>query len=253
MNIIEHFKSIRNHIEKGRINEAIDKLQFLSNKSSILDKVILQKSRLSELNKIILNGTLSYEEGNITRNQITSSILNLANEIEKEILKEDGIRKQLFLSVEEFIRKFGLDSKIIKKYLPTSSRKKLICLWVDDKPEDDKIEMDILTALNIQCKIATDPYSAYQIMKEKKPNIIVINSLGRLRDNINEGIEYCEFLNRDKKYKDIPVIMHSISLQNRINNREKVKLPKNIKNNFKDKNTLIIKDLIEEIIINLKR
>lgn len=203
------------------------------------------------MNKIILRGTLAYEQGNITKNQITSSLLELANELEQEILEHDGIKKELGLSVEEFIRKFGLDRIILEKHLLKARRKKYTCLWIDDDPTNDKIEMDILTALDIQCRIAKNPYDAYKELKEKKPSIIVLNSLTRLRDNENEGIEYSEFLFRDKKYKNIPIIMHSISLQKRIEKNKNIKLPQNIKNDFKKRNTLIIKDLIEEVILNL--
>ena len=45
--------------------------------------------------------------------------------------------------------------------------------------------------------------------------------------------------------------MHSISLQKRIEKNKNIKLPQNIKNDFKKRNTLIIKDLIEEVILNL--
>ena len=46
--------------------------------------------------------------------------------------------------------------------------------------------------------------------------------------------------------------MHSISLQRRIEDGKKIPtLSENIKNNFKERNMLIIKDLIEEIVVNL--
>jgi len=251
MNVKDHFKSIRTNVSKGRIKDAIDKLLFLSNKSALLDDVIIQSARLSKLKKDFDRGILGYDEGTLTRNQITDAILDLANVLENEINKHEGIRDQIDLSVEEFIRKFGLDKSILKTHLAKSSRKKFLCLWIDDSPENDKIEMDILMTLDIQCKIAKNPYDAYRIMKEKIPSIIIINSLSRLRDNEDEGIEFCQFLMSDKKYNSIPVLLHSISLQRRLENKEKIKFSNNIKNNFSEMNTLIIKDLIEEVIINL--
>lgn len=260
MDIKEHFSSIRDSIKKGNLNTAIDKLQFLSNMSLELDNLILQSS----LNEIIILGarfsflkeenrtsTITFEQGSIERNKITKSILELISKIENEIKKHEGIRNELNLSVGEYIRKFGINKSLLGKFRRKVKQKKSKCLWVDDEPGNDKIEINLLAALDIQCEIARDPYEAYQILKKNKINIIVLNSLTRLKENKNEGIEFSAYLSEQKDYKDIPIIIHSISIQKRLDDKEKIEFSLNIKNNFSQRDSLIIKDLIEEIIINL--
>lgn len=258
MKVKDHFDLIRENIGKGKLDEAIDKLQFLSRKSPRLDDIILQKARLSDLNNLILRGGISYEDSNATRYQINKAVLDILKELEI-YLSGETIQNELKSSIDAFIEKFGLEEAILTQHVERIAHSTYHCLWIDDKAGSDKIEIDLLAALDVQCEIAKDPYEAYRVLNssEPKPSVIVLESLINLRDNEHEAIEFCEFLCRYPKFRSIPIVIRSISVQQKIKegrSHQVIKaLPINIVNNFETKNPFIIKDLVEEVLLAIAK
>lgn len=252
MKVKDHIEAIRGNIAKGQLSEAIDKLQFLSEKSSRLDDVILQKARLSDLNNLILRGGISYEDSNATRYQINKAVLDIVKELEF-YLSEETIQSELKDSIEAFIEKFGLDEALLNEHLERTAENTYHCLWVNNNSNTDKIEIDLLAALDVQCETARDPYEAYRVLNEREPSVIVLDSLISLRDNENEALEFCEFLCRYPKFRSIPVILRSQLIQNKISQDHDYllanPLPSNIANNFDARNPFVIRDLVEEVLL----
>ncbi len=247
---------IRDLVGADDLKNAINRLRQLSEGSSVLNSIILQSARLNDIQKQVIFSTISYNDESIAKAQIRSSILSLLDEVQRELEeKSDIIQKEIDLSLFEIIRKHGVNEAAKKKIDHLKKDKKTYyCLWIDEDPSNDQMELQALTGIGLECRTAANPYKAYQSMKRQKPDIIIINSLSGLKDNKKEGIEFCAYLYGIPKYKDIPIIMHSLSLINDIkqNKIELTELPANIKNRFSEKNSLIVRDLIEEVIDNLK-
>lgn len=245
---------IRRLVEQGDLKNALMQLQQLADGSADLNAVLLQSARLSNLQMGLLTGTINYQDQDITRNQITIAILELLINIESD-LQEMGTSWQVKLenTLDEIIRKHGISPEI---HQIISAHRKVDrtykCLWIDDNPVNDQMEMQAIMSLGLECRTASNPYEAYTILQREIVDIVITNSLGRLRDYPNEGIDFCRFLSSHKTLGNIPVLLHSVSFQQSLetDNREAIiaALPTNIKNRFSEKNTLVIRDLIEEIV-----
>ncbi|MBK7869764.1 MAG: hypothetical protein IPJ74_03300 [Saprospiraceae bacterium] len=78
---ISHIKEL---IAGGKTDKAIQELRTILQNSDKEYEAILQSARFSELAKEIRNGKVSFDEANISKNQITSNLLGIIEEIEKK-------------------------------------------------------------------------------------------------------------------------------------------------------------------------
>ena len=244
---IEEIKKI---VSLGGIRDAIDKLQQLAKNSesfsNILNDAIMQSSRLSRVEQNMLSGTIKYEESTIAHNQIVQSILSITTELQEQVKGKEHIEDEVNVSIQklydiEVSRKFGISKETLQTIQSFKKKHKIHhCLWIDDAPNNDVIELQLLSIIGIENRTAKDPYTAYKTLKDTKIDIIIINSLKRLKDSPQEGIQFCEYLFTLPQFKNIPIILHSISFQDAIDNEKDkeirqaiiAQLPKNIKNRF---------------------
>lgn len=266
MEIKGHLDIIKNQIAKGDLKDAISRLRQLMDGSNTINDIIAQSANLSILESNIIAGVVSYDNQYIARSQITSAVLKIIQSIQDN-MGENGekMRKQVLDSLDDILRKHGVSEDIhkhINKHREV--KKEYRCLWIDDNPINDEMEMQALFAMGLVCRTAKDPYKAYEILNKKAtaredvyvPDLIIINSLRRLKDNENEGIEFCKYLAQKNQYQNIPILLHSVHFEEKLkkSDADEVKqiradLPQNIKNRFEVKNTLIIRDLIEEVAL----
>lgn len=256
MKLQRQVQLIRDLISAGNLKDAITKLRQMAEGSPNLNAVIIQAARLNTLQMEIVAGVTSYQDQGTARSQIAKAVLDLAAGIESEI-KSIGQYWQTEINntLDEIIRKHGVSP--FTHQTITAHRnldRTYYCLWIDDDPGNDQMEMQAIMGIGLECLTALNPYDAYKIMKSHKPDVIIINSLSRLKGDENEGIEFCRFLVKERTFSTIPVLLHSISFQKKweeareYNRNITSGLPKNIMNKFDEKNTLIIRDLIEEIV-----
>ena len=92
-------------IAEGDLKEPIRELQKIAKNSTLLNEVIIQSGRLSDLSKAIHRGTIRYDDAHLTANQITEAVLNLVDEIDFEMKNNAAVKKevdQFFASYEKF-------------------------------------------------------------------------------------------------------------------------------------------------------
>ena len=110
MRIINFIHNLRRLIAKGELETSINDLITFLSKSPKLDDVIMQSARLSDLAKQVRNGTIRYDDINITKNQITKAVLELIREVEENLNKNEELRDEAE-RIEEFpsiIAPFGV-------------------------------------------------------------------------------------------------------------------------------------------------
>lgn len=78
---------IRQLIANGEIHEALTQLRTLLKHSPKLDEVLLQSARHSSVLQQIRQGVISYDNENLTKNQITAGLLSLLSEVEEQAVK----------------------------------------------------------------------------------------------------------------------------------------------------------------------
>ena len=79
--------SIRDNVSNDGLEIAFLKLRQLLKDSPQLDAVLLQSARFRAVMKQIHSGTIDYSSAEITRNQITVSVLELLREIATKLAK----------------------------------------------------------------------------------------------------------------------------------------------------------------------
>ena len=75
---------LRQLVQKDNIEKVIQELSELLQNSPHLDEALLHSARWDDLKKQIRLGQLSYEESNVSKNQIRLAVLELINEIEEQ-------------------------------------------------------------------------------------------------------------------------------------------------------------------------
>lgn len=78
---------IRQLIANGEIHEALTQLRTLLEHSPKLDEVLLQSARHSSVLQQVRQGVISYDNENLTKNQITAGLLSLLSEVEEQAAK----------------------------------------------------------------------------------------------------------------------------------------------------------------------
>jgi len=81
-------------VGKDNLEEAIYLLRKLLQDCPSLDDVILQSSRLTDVMRQIRNGTISFEDANITKNKIRIAILELSEEINDAVSKDSNLKRE---------------------------------------------------------------------------------------------------------------------------------------------------------------
>ncbi|MEM1328505.1 MAG: hypothetical protein AAGI23_21295 [Bacteroidota bacterium] len=81
-------------IAEDELHNALTLLRQVFDDSSNLNSVIQQSGRLSNLEKGLLNGTISFEDQSIERNKIRTSILSLVQFIDSKS-EDPDIQKEL--------------------------------------------------------------------------------------------------------------------------------------------------------------
>lgn len=86
MNINQFREELNSLIVKDNLEEAIKLLGTLLKSSPKLDQVLLQRAKFADLMKQIRAGVINFENAEITKNRLRLSILDIASEIEQNIL-----------------------------------------------------------------------------------------------------------------------------------------------------------------------
>jgi Effector-associated domain 11 len=89
MTLIE---TIRDMIAEGQTEKSLDELlnYVKDNNDEVMDKLILLKSRMKNLNKSIVSGTIDNEEAVLERAKINESVLKILNEITPSYLGQSS-------------------------------------------------------------------------------------------------------------------------------------------------------------------
>ncbi len=89
MTLIE---TIRGMIAEGQTEKSLDELlnYVKDNNGEVMDKLILLKSRMKNLNKSIVSGTIDNEEAVLERAKINESVLKILNEITPSYLGQSS-------------------------------------------------------------------------------------------------------------------------------------------------------------------
>jgi Asp-tRNA(Asn)/Glu-tRNA(Gln) amidotransferase B subunit len=95
MDIKKHIEDISALVGSDNLKEAINLLQKLLKTSPKLDDAILQSARLTDLMRQIRNGTISFDDADISKNKIRLAILSLADEIEELVLSHKSLQDEL--------------------------------------------------------------------------------------------------------------------------------------------------------------
>lgn len=82
-------------IAKDKIKEAIESLQQLLNGSPLLDEIILQSARYTDLKKQIRMDTLEYEKADISKNKLRLALLEMVGELEDKAEQDEKISAAL--------------------------------------------------------------------------------------------------------------------------------------------------------------
>ena len=90
----EYISSVRQLIGKDDVKEAISRLHHLLEHSPKLNELLLQSARYSDILKQVRLGVVSFENANLTKNQIRTGLLELIDEIEDQAKKPE-YRKEL--------------------------------------------------------------------------------------------------------------------------------------------------------------
>ena len=82
-------------IAKDHLKEAIEKLSVLLKGSKLLDEVILQSGRYTDIMKQIRQNTVNFENASITKNQIRFALMDITRILEEERTKDPEIGAEI--------------------------------------------------------------------------------------------------------------------------------------------------------------
>ena len=84
MNNNNQYNDIKGLIEKDKLNEAFEKLKAIIKDKDMLTDLIMQSAKYNELQQLIRNDAINFEQVNISKSKIRHSLLQLINDIEKD-------------------------------------------------------------------------------------------------------------------------------------------------------------------------
>lgn len=157
------------------------------------------------------------------------------------------------LHVNDLQSKFGFTGGPVydKIYHKLLKREPKEVLWIDDDYTNDSLELIVLERMNIKVTLASSSYEAKNILQErsqvgKRPAFDLIITDSKRNEDPDEGLRFCTELQHDKRYKSIPVLLHSNTQMEKLKMADN-NFPKNIRNSPK-RNALLLNDLIEEVV-----
>ena len=83
MKIQELTKKVRMYISKSQFDEAFSALNQALKNSPKVDEVILQESRYEDIATQIRQGTINFDDSDITKNKIRVALLSFISKLEK--------------------------------------------------------------------------------------------------------------------------------------------------------------------------
>ena len=95
MNSETYTNELRQLITKDDLSTAFKKLQKLLEGTPLLKKALLQNARFNDLTHQIHSGTITYDNANVTQNQIRASLLDIIAEIENPKQYTPEIQKEI--------------------------------------------------------------------------------------------------------------------------------------------------------------
>jgi predicted acylesterase/phospholipase RssA len=168
------------------------------------------------------------------------------------LLREAMAMNSGLLQTEDIKHKLGFDKgpvlDKIEKYMSADSSREV--LWIDDDYTNDALELLVLERMNFNVTLASSTREARIILERRasnngRPPFDLIITDSNRGGYANEGIQFCEELNKDERFTAIPVLLHSKTWKEGLRQKG-VKLPENIKNS-RNRNLLRLNDLIEEV------
>jgi hypothetical protein len=91
----EYIENIKSLIARDNLNEALLQLQNLLKESPLLDEVIHQTARFSNIRKQVRMGEVEKEVADVTQNQIRMGILELLAEVLVQTEQHPDIKKEV--------------------------------------------------------------------------------------------------------------------------------------------------------------
>ncbi len=199
--MLEQLNHINELIIEGELQEAAISLRniFSLSGSDYAQDVIILLSQFKKLQSEKRRGIISYEQQNLTHNQIVDGLLSLVKEIQ---LNETDY--QSFQQVEQNIvaasQKFNIE-------LPFAFRQSLInrlgrikaldidytLLWIDDNPHYNQQEQQIIEAIGAKVLIATSSQQALQMLQSPHNIELILSDIGR-DNNKKEGLDFVKRL-----------------------------------------------------------
>lgn len=104
MNITSFTETVGERIGKDDLKGAISMLHKLLKDSPKLDAVILQSARLTDIQKQIRNGIVTFDEASISKNKIRMALLSLCSEIEEYVLQDAALQEEIKQKKQEGYR-----------------------------------------------------------------------------------------------------------------------------------------------------
>jgi hypothetical protein len=95
MNTKNYITQLRQLISKDKLPKAFQQLQELLDGTPLLKKALLQNARFNELTHQIHLGTISYDNADVTKNQIRASLLDIISAIENPNQYTPEIQKEI--------------------------------------------------------------------------------------------------------------------------------------------------------------
>lgn len=88
-------QKIKNHIRNGDLESAIQDMSYLFKNSKKLNEVILYSARLNDLMHQVRMGIIPREDADVGKNQITKALLDLLEEVKKNVSNNTELTKEV--------------------------------------------------------------------------------------------------------------------------------------------------------------
>lgn len=82
-------------IAQGQLETALNKLRAMLQQSKRLDAIIVQSARYNEVMRDIREGTITREEGQVSKNQIRFALMDMARTLEEELSQDASLGTEI--------------------------------------------------------------------------------------------------------------------------------------------------------------
>lgn len=137
MSLTPFFKKVRELIAKDELEEAFNRLQAFLKGSPKLDETIVQSARHRDVLKQLRLGAIDFQQANLTKNQIRSSLLELIRELENFKYLEENQTKDYNYIVKKIAdnRGAGTSEVLNNKSTNDLDEKELATLFKQERVE----------------------------------------------------------------------------------------------------------------------